>query len=151
MVSRRAFCAVSGLAAVGSVLPASAKEDSEVIKAIALRFVDEVLTAGNTSALPELVSPNYESANDEDAPGLDAYQTRLDNYIQFRSYLITSIAFAVEASAVKSPNVFVRGHVTGADTQGKKVDALFFIQFEFQGGLITKVWSLVDDYTIDGF
>lgn len=150
MVSRRAILSAAGVSAVSLAIPASAKEDNEANKATALRFINEVLTGGNVGILDEIIAETYESPNPDDAPGRDALKSRIDNDIQYQSYSIEGAVYTTDDIAIKSPNVFVRGYVQGANTQGKKIDAVYFAEFKFEGGLIVTHWLLKDEIALMG-
>lgn len=149
MTTRRSLLAMSAASAALIALPASAKEDNEANKASALRFIDEVFNQKNLGVVDDLVSPAYESPNPDDAPGIDALRSRLDSDMTYGTFLVDDAVYATEDTAVKSPNVFVRGVITGS-SQGKKISAVFFAEFTFSGGLIAKHWLLRDQTALMG-
>ena len=151
MISRRSALIGAGVSAMALAVPATAAEDNTANKATAQRYIDEVLNNGNTAILAEIVSPDYVSPNPDDAPGIDAYKARLDSKLQTDSYLLKHIKYSADDIAVKSPNVFVRGYVTGTSTQGKAIKALYFIEFAFKDGLIVTDWLLRDETAVMGF
>lgn len=150
-VNRRSVIAAAGISALSFVAPASASPESDAMKAVAQRFVDEVLTAGNLSVIDDLFADTYESPNPEDAPGREAYKTRLDDDLSFDKYQATDIKYSIENTAITGKNLLLRGQVTGISTQGKKINAVYFVQFAFADGLITSAWFLRDERTISGY
>lgn len=149
-VNRRAVLSASGIAAVSLAAPASAANDSAAMKAAAQRFVDEVLNGGNVAVIDELYAENYESSNPDDAPGRDAYKTRLGNKIETDGYLVTDTAFSVESMATNGGDLLLRGFVTGTSTRAKKIKALYFMQFRFKDGLVVTDWMLRDEASMMG-
>lgn len=150
MVTRRTVLAGSGLMALATAIPASAKEDSEAIKAAALRWITEVLNGQNYGVLDEIVSPDYVSPNADDAPGIDALKSRVQSARESDGYSVKDPKYTTEDSAVKSPNVFIRGSITGANDRGKNIHATFFAEFVFSGGLIVSHYFLEDQTALYG-
>ena len=148
--NRRVVLSVAGLSALAMAAPTSAAEDNAANKATAERFVNEVLNGRNFGVMDEIVSPEYESQNPDDAPGRDAYKTRLSQKLEFDGYMVENMTHSIEDMAVRSPNVFVRGYVTGTSTGGKKVNAVYFIQFRFRDGMIVTDWMLRDEIAMMG-
>lgn len=148
--TRRVVLAAAGLSALSLAVPASAAEDNAANKVKAEYFVNEVLNNGNFAAMDEIVSPDYQSQNSEDAPGRDAYKDRLSQRLQFDGYSVDGATYSIEDMAVKFPNVFVRGYITGT-SNGKNIKSLYFIQFEFKDGMIATDWMLRDESALMGF
>lgn len=144
-VNRRAVLSAAGLSAVAVALPASAANDSDAMKAAAQRYVDEVLNAGNIAVIDELVSPDIEASSPEDAPGRDAYKTRIENMIQFDGYSVDDLSYSVENMATRGADLLMRGYASGTSSQGKRVNALYFMQFRFADNVIVAHWLLRDE------
>lgn len=148
--NRRAVLSAAGIAAVAFAAPASAAEDNAANKMTAERYINEVLNGGNVGVLDEIVSADYTPQAADEAAGIDALKTRVDQMNQFDGFTVTERVYSIEAMAVKSPNVFVRGYITGTSSGGKKINATYFYQFEFKDGLIVTDWSLRDEVALLG-
>lgn len=148
-VNRRAVLTASGLSALAAVAPSAAAEDGAANVAVARRFIEEVLNAANAAAMDGIVSPDYQSQNPDDAPGLESYQTRMSTTLQVDGFSIEHLAYSIEDIAPAGADVFVRGYATG-ERRGKKVRAVYLAQFRFAGGLIVTDWFLRDEAAMLG-
>lgn len=148
--NRRTVLSLAAVAGLSVATPVMAAEDNAANKATAERYITEVLNGGNVGVLDEIVSPEYVSQKPDEAAGIDALKTRVDQMNQFDGFSVADRTYTIEAMAVKSPNVFVRGYITGTSSGGKKVNAVYFYQFEFRDGLIVTDWSLRDEIGLLG-
>lgn len=149
MLTRRTVLASSVAASLTLVAPAAASEVSDN-KKIAKRYIDEVYNARNMAVLDEIVSPNFVPTNPDDAPGIEALKARIDQALEFNTYMVDGIAYEIDAMAGEKANVFVRGWVNGTNSSGKKISAAFFVHLVFEAGLIVGAWNLMDQTALMG-
>lgn len=149
--NRRAIIGAAGIVALGLTSSATASPESDAMKVAAERVIDEVLAQGKIDVIDELYAPDYQPQNPDDAPGRDAYKTRLGSKIDLDGYMATEIAYSIDSLAITGKNVLIRGYITGNSTGGKKIKALYFAQFQFFEGLIATDWFLRDELAMSGF
>lgn len=147
--NRRAVLSASGLAALAFAAPVRAANDSDTMKAAAETFVDRVLNNRDVSVIDSLVAENFEPQNADEAAGRDALKTRLGDDFSFDLYLTEGMTHGIETMATKGADLLLRGLITG-ERDGKKIEALYFMQFRFKDNLIATYWELRDESALMG-
>lgn len=141
---------MAGISAVGMAkFTANAAEPNE-LEAIARRFVDDVLTGQSFELIDSMASPEFVSDNPEDAPGRDAFKTRIERKLDVDTHLIDNITYTTESMISSETTVIVRGYVKGASRSGKNVNSLYFLQLDFADNLIIGCWLLRDEGALLG-
>ena len=150
-LDRRTAVSVAAFGALAKVAPTLAKENPKANKAVAQRYIDEVLNAGNMATLDEIVSPQFTPVNPDDAPGVEGLKARLSQMLQINTYTVKDVSYGVATAVAESNYVLLRGDVKGTSSAGKKIDATFFVELKFSGGLIVAEWSVFDQKAMFGF
>lgn len=118
--------------------------------AIAKTLVDEVLTKGNLGALDAITDPAIVGSNAGDAPGPDAFKSRIKRFFQFVGYAVKDAKYTTETVVASGADVIVRGYITGASNDGKTISATYFIQLTINAGLISGAWYAYDAAAVNG-
>lgn len=140
---KRRAVVLGGLGIVGSALPvtAFAQTPTDVEQAnidVVHRFI-EMLNNLDLSIIPEVISPDYVSADPSNAPGIDAYTSRLQASFDQQVHLWTSIEITEDEIIAQGDTVVRLGRYKGVTTTGKVADVPDVRWFALKDGLIT-IW-----------
>ncbi len=102
------------------------------------RFIEMVNTR-NMAIVGDVIAPNYESSSPGNAPGIEAYKSRLQSSFDQQDYTWTEFATTEQAIMAQGDSVAFMGQFTGTTTTGKLVDLPDVRWFELADGLI-KTW-----------
>jgi predicted SnoaL-like aldol condensation-catalyzing enzyme len=151
-MNRRSVLSLAGLTAIGVAMPTMAATPSaqEVNKTAATNYINEVWNKGNVAAIDQLVSPDFVPSDPNDAPGVDAFKARVTASLRSANSFVKNLQYTIEDTLGDGDKVVLRGHLTGSSSQGKKINATYFNEFQFKDGLIVSGWSLVDQSAIFG-
>jgi hypothetical protein len=147
---RRAALSLAGVAAVSVAAPTMAKEDVKANKTTTQIYINTIWNNGDMSALDAIVSPKFTPSKADDAPGIEGLKQRLSQMLQFNGFTVNNIKYGLHDLAGDGAFVFGRGSVTGTSSAGKKIDASFFVELKFSGGLIVTEWSAFDQSAMLG-
>ncbi len=150
-VNRRAVLSAAGLSAVALVVPVGAANDLEANKKVAQDYIKEVWEKGNTAAIDQFVSPDVIPSNPDDAPGIDAFKARVESGIRQNASSVKNIKYSIEDVTAEADRVVIRGYITGASDEGKKITALYLDELLIKSGLIVSEWAVVDTSALYGF
>lgn len=150
-MNRRVALSLAGIAVVGVVAPTRADATTDANKAAARGYIADVWDKANVAAIDTYVSADVAPSNATDAPGLDAFKARVQTAIRASSQTVKNIHYTIEDIVADADRVFIRGSITGASSNGKKINAPYFDELQFKGGLIIAEWSLVDRSALLGF
>lgn len=149
-MTRRLLVSAAGAGAIAHFAPVAAAEDVEANKAAAKRWAIEALGKGNLAVLDDLISPDYQPPHPADAPGIDAYKTRLQANWQAVKLLVPDAAYTLADVAGEGDLVFIRGTIAGTTQQGAKVAATHLAEFRFKAGKIVSDWRVLDLTALSG-
>jgi predicted ester cyclase len=130
------------------VAQASDKATRDASKALAKRLIVEAWDGQDYAVIDEIVDPNYQPRDPDNAPGSDAYAERLQQTAEQNEALFGELHYPIDELIAEGDKVLVRGRVTG-EHQGKKIDALYLNELQFKNGLIVAGWSLTDTEAIN--
>lgn len=140
---KRRAVVLGGLGIVGSALPVTAftqtPTDAEQANIDTVHRFMEMLNTNDVSIVPEVISPDYVSADPSNAPGVDAYIDRLTTSFDQQAHLWTSLESTEEEIIAQGNNVVRLGRYKGVTTTGKVADVPDVRWFKLTDGLIT-IW-----------
>jgi predicted ester cyclase len=134
--------------------PPPAKQPTPGNKAIYLKFIDEVLNAGNFSVAATYLAPEVKTHNafPDQAPGLDGFVAALKAFHGAFPDLRASVTHAVAEGDLVMGRFEVtgthRGAFLGMPGSGRKVHYEEFVMVRMVDGKIAEHWSVADALAI---
>ncbi|MBA3276845.1 MAG: hypothetical protein H0T72_13765 [Chloroflexia bacterium] len=141
-MDRRTFAgSLAGVVAAGSLSQAAGRQatpEAPIVDPL-VRYVEEVLEAGNTDVIPELVAEDIVIA-DSSIVGIESFTFRAIEIYARRMRLYDSIAYEVISSARQMPWTFayVRGSGSYAES-GDTFDVPILLAAKLQDNRITML------------
>jgi steroid delta-isomerase-like uncharacterized protein len=117
------------------------------------RFIDEVVNRGDTSALDELVHPDYVFRSPgEELRGREGVTALLDGYreafpdlrIEIDELLVADDATVLEFTMTGTH----RGELLGIAPTGRRVNVNGMIRSRFRDGRIAEEWEILDQLSL---
>lgn len=134
--------------------PTPAKPPTPDNKAIYLKFIEEVLNAGNFSVAATYLAPDVKTHNafPDQAPGLDGFVAALKAFHGAFPDLRANVTHAVAEGDLVMGRFEVtgthRGAFLGMPGSGSKVHYEEFVMVRMDGGKIAEHWSVADALAI---
>lgn len=145
MTTRRSFAALTGIASVAGLhlqqeaTPQPSNDDPLV------RYVEEVLEAGNTDVIPELVTEDVVIA-DSTIVGIEAFTWRAVEIFARRQRFYDDVTYEIVSSARQLPWTFAYVRISGTDTaSGETLDVPILLAAELQDNLIETLVHITGD------
>jgi len=110
------------------------------------RYYDAALAiGGDPNALDDIVSPNYTSADPQNAPGLEAFKARVEDAQRSIASLFTAYAWVIDDQIGVGDIVTSRVHLEVTTNDGKqgKISGLEWTEFDADG-LMVRTYAEVD-------
>src|SRR3712207_4518064 len=125
--------------------------DAEVGKAMARRFVEEVLARGDVAAIDELVAPDF--VDHQPFPGVPPTREGLKQAIPLFRAAFPDGRFVIEDLFAEGDRVALRttfhgthqGEYAGVPATGKAVEFAAIDILRVEGGQMAEHWGLSDD------
>jgi steroid delta-isomerase-like uncharacterized protein len=117
------------------------------------RFIEEVVNRGDTSALDELVHPDYVFRSPgEELRGGEGVKALLDGYreafpdlrIEIDELLVAEEATVVEFTLTGTH----RGELLGISPTGRRINVNGMIRSRFRDGRIVEEWEILDQLSL---